>query len=317
MIFSSQTTEDRFVGCLLGLTIGDALGAHFEGMPQDDIVRQYRSVSELFNHPPEGVLWYTDDTQMTIGVAETLRRYRRIDERDLCRRFAANYDPNRGYGGGARAVISAIRRGHDYRSVANDYFPGGSFGNGAAMRVAPVGLLFRDDHDTLWEEARLSALPTHVHPLGIEGAQIIAFAVAMASSVDELNRESFFENIAARCSSLEYSGPLRRAATLNDVRDLGLYGNGIEATSSVVTAVASFGLTPDSFNETIGNAILLGGDTDTIAAMAGAISGAYLGREALPGHLLERLEDGRQGRSYIERLAKDLHHMYLKSSEEK
>jgi poly(ADP-ribose) glycohydrolase ARH3 len=113
MTVSPQTTEDRFVGCLLGLTIGDALGSHFEGMLQDDIVRQYRSVSELFANPPEGVLWYTDDTQMAIGVAETLRRYGHIDEHDLCRRFAANYDPNRGYGGGARAVINAIRHGRD------------------------------------------------------------------------------------------------------------------------------------------------------------------------------------------------------------
>ena len=77
----------------------------------------------------------------------------------------------------------------------------------------------------------------------------------------------------ARCVSLESSGPRGRARRLEHVRDLGLFGNGIESTASAVTAVAAFGPTPDFYEETIGNAILLGGDTDTIAAMAGAISG--------------------------------------------
>jgi poly(ADP-ribose) glycohydrolase ARH3 len=88
---------------------------------------------------------------------------------------------------------------------------------------------------------------------------------------------------------------------------LALFGNGVEATSSVVTAIACFGLTPDSFEETIGNAILLGGDTDTIAAMAGAISGAYLSRSPIPQLVIDRLENHNQGRAYIEQLAKDLY----------
>jgi poly(ADP-ribose) glycohydrolase ARH3 len=311
---TSRTIEDRFVGSLLGLAVGDALGSQFEGMSSEYMAQRYRNADALMKNPPQGVLWYTDDTQMAIGVAETLRRHGRIDERDLCRRFSANYDPNRGYGGGARVVIAAMRHGHDHRWLAENYFPGGSFGNGAAMRVAPVGLLFRDDHDAAWEQARLSSLPTHVHPLGIEGAQIVALAVALASAAEVLDRTSFFETLAARCTSWEYRGPLRRAAQLDHVRDLGLFGNGIEATASTVTAVASFGLTPDSFTETIGNAVLLGGDTDTIAAMAGAISGAYLGTGAIPSHLLASLEDGKQGRSYIERLAMALYQTYKKTA---
>ena len=82
-----------------------------------------------------------------------------------------------------------------------------------------------------------------------------------------------------------------------------MFGNGIAAADSVVTAVACFGLTPHSYELTIANAILLGGDTDTIAAMAGAISGAFLGRQAIPQMLVDRLEDGYQGRTYIEQLA--------------
>ncbi|MEM9657325.1 MAG: ADP-ribosylglycohydrolase family protein, partial [Planctomycetota bacterium] len=251
------------------------------------------------------------DTQMAIGVAETLVACGRIDEETICARFAANYVPQRGYGRGARVILEAMVEGDDHKYLAANHFPGGSFGNGAAMRVAPVGLLFRDDHAAVWEQARLSSLPTHVHPLGIEGAQVVALAVALASSTDKVDRSSFFETLASRCASLEFSGPLRRASRLDHVRDLGLFGNGIEATASAVTAAASFGLTPDSYEETIGNAILLGGDTDTIAAMAGAISGAYLGVEAIPSHLRDSLENRKQGRTYIEQLARDVLRRYV------
>ncbi|MCO6042485.1 ADP-ribosylglycohydrolase family protein [Aeoliella sp. ICT_H6.2] len=307
---TQPTLEERFVGCLLGLAVGDALGAHFEGQPTAFMERKYNSARQLLHSPPPGEIWYTDDTQMAIGIAETLVRCGRIENSVLCERFAENYLPQRGYGRGARYVLEAMRAGHDHQYLAETLFPGGSFGNGAAMRVAPVGLMFRDDHPTVWREAHASSLPTHVHPLGIEGAQVLALAVALASTADELDRESFFETIAERCTADEYSGPLRRAARLDHVRDLGLFGNGIEATASVVTAIAAFGLTPESYGETIGNAILLGGDTDTIAAMAGAISGAYLGVGAIPSELLAKLEDRKQGRTYIDQLARDLYRAY-------
>lgn len=302
--------EERFVGCVLGLAVGDALGAHFEGQPTAFMERKYKSARHLIHSPPPGEIWYTDDTQMAIGVAETLVRCGQIESAVLCERFAENYLPQRGYGRGARLVLEAMRAGHDHQYLAETLFPGGSFGNGAAMRVAPVGLMFRDDHSSVWQEAHASSLPTHVHPLGVEGAQVLALAVALASASEELDRQSFFGSLAERCTSDAYSGPLRRAARLENVRDLGLFGNGIEATASVVTAIAAFGLTPDSYGETIGNAILLGGDTDTIAAMAGAISGAYLGVGAIPEGLLAKLEDRKQGKTYIEQLARDLYAAY-------
>jgi poly(ADP-ribose) glycohydrolase ARH3 len=203
-------------------------------------------------------------------------------------------------------ILEAMLKGEDHKWWAANHFPGGSLGNGAAMRVAPVGLVFRNVHELLWEQAKLSALPTHVHPLGIEGAQVLALAVALASQSAPLNREEFFGRLAERCASLEYAGPLRRAARIDNPKDLGLFGNGIEAASSVVTAIACFGLTPDSYEQTIGNAILLGGDTDTIAAMAGAVCGAHLGRRAIPQALLANLENKHQGRDYIEELARKL-----------
>jgi poly(ADP-ribose) glycohydrolase ARH3 len=299
----SASLSERFEGCLLGLAIGDALGARFEGQSADFISQRFRSVEMLLENLPPNGLYYTDDTQMAIGVAETLVTCGCIDEAELCKRFAQNYVPHRGYGRGARLVLDAMLEGAGHKHIAANHFPGGSLGNGAAMRVAPVGLMFRHSTDLLWEQARLSALPTHVHPQGIEGAQVLALAVGLASSALQMDRDEFFAALSNRCTFEEFSSPLRRARRIESSRDLGLFGNGIEATSSVVTAIACFGLTPDSYEQTIGNAILLGGDADTIAAMAGAISGAYLGRRAIPDVLLNSLEDKYQGKSYIEELA--------------
>jgi poly(ADP-ribose) glycohydrolase ARH3 len=295
---SVPNLRDRFRGCLLGLAVGDALGGRFEARSAESIRQRFPTVQALIDYPTDE-LWYTDDTQMAIGVAETLADHRSIVEEHLCRAFVANYVPSRGYGRGARAVLEAMEEGRDYRRVAADHFPGGSFGNGAAMRVAPVGLFFRDDRHLLTEQARLSALPTHVHPLGIEGAQLVARAVALASHSQAFDHSAFFEEMAATCTSSEFRAKLAQAAQTRSPDELQSLGNGIEALESAPTALASFALTPESYADTIANVIFLGGDTDTLAAMAGAMSGAYLGIHGLPVRLVGLLECSPKGRDYI------------------
>jgi poly(ADP-ribose) glycohydrolase ARH3 len=293
---------DRYEGCLLGLAVGDALGGLFEAQTADAIRARFPSVEQLIAYPQDE-LWYTDDTQMAIGVCEALVERGEVVEESLCRAFVANYVPNRGYGRGARAVLDAMEDGRDYRAVAEEHFPGGSYGNGAAMRVAPVGLLFRDDPRRLWEQARLSALPTHRHPLGIEGAQLLAQAVARCSNAESFDRSAFFSELLASCVSPEYREKLEAASRAESSDDLARLGNRIEALHSVPTAIASFALTPESFEETVANVILLGGDTDTLAAMAGALSGAFLGAGRLPGRLVGLLESSPKGRDYVRALA--------------
>jgi poly(ADP-ribose) glycohydrolase ARH3 len=301
--------RDRFVGCLLGKAVGDALGGRFEAQSADHIRSRFPSVEKLIAYPTDE-LWYTDDTQMAIGVCEALVDRGEIVEESLCKAFVGNYVPSRGYARGARLVLEAMEEGQDYRQVAAQYFPGGSYGNGAAMRVAPVGLLFRNNHTRLMEQARLSALPTHLHPLGIEGAQLLALAVALATSPKPFDREAFFTPLLAACKSDEYRAKIEEASRVQNPKDLINLGNQIEALHSAPTAIASFALTPNSFEETIGNVILLGGDTDTLAAMAGALSGAYLGAKRLPGRLVGLLESSPKGRDYLSQLAGQLFEVY-------
>jgi poly(ADP-ribose) glycohydrolase ARH3 len=273
MAIANSILKDRFEGCLLGLAVGDALGGKFEAQSADAIRARFSTIEQLIAYPQEEI-WYTDDTQMAIGVSEALLERGEIVEDILCRAFVANYVPSRGYGRGARVVLEAMEDGRDYRQVAEQHFPGGSFGNGAAMRVAPIGLVFRDDHRRLSEQAHLSALPTHLHPLGIEGAKLLALAVALCSGMERFDHDGFFTELLAACESEVYRIKLEAAMRAKSSDDLAALGNRIEALHSVPTAIASFALTPESFEETVGNVIFLGGDTDTLAAMAGALSGS-------------------------------------------
>lgn len=295
----------RIRGAILGQAVADAIGGRFEAQSTEHIRGRFPT-SSAFCHYPTDELWYTDDTQMMIGVAETLAAAGTIDETLLCQRFVANYVPSRGYGRGARRILEAIEAGEDARTVAERVFPGGSYGNGAAMRVAPVGLLFHGDHERVRTEARRSALPTHLHPLGIEGAELIALAVAIAVRLEVFDRDAFLAPLIAQAESPLYRDKLARIGTLASADDLAELGSGIEAQESVATAIGCFALHPESYVDTIYAAVRLGGDTDTIAAMAGAISGAYLGARALPPNWLALLENGPQGRQFLERLATEL-----------
>jgi len=304
---SIASLEDRFAGCLLGLAVGDALGGCFEGQTPSWIVSRYNRREQLIASPPKDPLYYTDDTQMAIGVCEALLQDREILESTLCKAFASNYQPNRGYGRGTRVILEAIEDGKDHKTIAETLFEGGSFGNGAAMRVAPVGLFFHHDLNEVWKQARLSALPTHVHPMGIEGAQLLATAVALCVSSDRFEPERFFEALISRCETKRFRQKIGLAAKVERASDLRPLGNGIEAIESVATAIGCFALTPESYDDVISRAIFLGGDTDTIAAMAGALSGAFLGINAIPSHLIQHLEDTPKGRGYLLELAGKLY----------
>ncbi|WP_372365651.1 ADP-ribosylglycohydrolase family protein [Candidatus Uabimicrobium sp. HlEnr_7] len=306
----SISIQSRFRGCLLGLAVGDGLGGRFEGMDRHWIAKRYRTPQQLIENPPTTTLSYTDDTQMMIGVAEALYEDKEIIEKTLCQKFVVNYVPSRGYGRGARRVIEAMEDNKDYHAVACSYFPGGSYGNGAAMRVAPVGLFFLNNLESVSSQAYLSALPTHTHQQGIEGAQILAVAIAIACSMNEWNKSLFYDKLIPHCQSPEFNKQIEKARRITCVEDLIMLGNAITAIESVPTAIASFSLNPHSFTKAVGHVILIGGDTDTIAAMTGALSGAFLGIDAIPQNLLKSIENEGKGRDYIDGLAKNLADMY-------
>ena len=126
---------------------------------------------------------YTDDTQMTLALATSLVEKGIADPEDISLKYAEFYEPRRGYGSAAHKVMGALLNGADYRQTGRMEFPNGSFGNGGAMRIAPIGLAYRHASDEVLRQAVDGALLcTHVHSEAIDGAFIQAKAVAMLAT---------------------------------------------------------------------------------------------------------------------------------------
>jgi len=294
--------RDRFEGCVLGLALADALGAEHEGGFVE------RMLWRIIGRTRRGERRWTDDTQMSLDVAESLIARRAIDPDDLARRFAASHRWSRGYGPGAARVLKRIKRGADWRDVNTAVFPGGSYGNGGAMRAPIVGLFFAVRPDELVVAARESARVTHAHPDGIEGAVLIAAATAAAATGDD--RSTIASAVTGLAEQDEFLRRLERAdrwlrddatpAPLVVAREL---GNGTIAIESCVTAVyLADRFLRSPFVDLLAFTAACGGDVDTIGAMAGAIWGAANGVAGLPSDLLAKLES----RARLSRIATDL-----------
>jgi poly(ADP-ribose) glycohydrolase ARH3 len=289
------------VGSALGDAIGEIAFVH---------IREKSLCDFLEGREP---LIYTDDTAMALGIAESLVRMKGIEQQDLGDTFRRNFEnePWRGYGSGPPIIFSMVKKtGISYVEAAKSLFGGrGSIGNGAAMRIAPVGL-FCHSSQNLYESARLSAEVTHTHPLGVDGAAIQAAAVAEAVN---LNAARIFpkEKFIGRLIDMARTDLMKEKMTV--VRDLindnslpeeaaHRIGRTVAVYESMPFAIYSFMRNSDSFENCIFCAVLHGGDRDTLGAMAGAISGAYHGIDAIPLAWKKKLENI----DFIEKLAREL-----------
>ncbi len=281
---------DRYKGCLLGLALGDALGAPHEGGPIE------RMLWRLIGKTRLGEMRWTDDTQMAIDVAASLSAFGTLDPDDLAQRFARSYRWSRGYGPAAAKLLKRIARGADWRQANRAVYPGGSYGNGGAMRAPVVGLFYAERHDDLADAVRLSTSITHAHPLGIEGAVLVATATALAVRGNE--PRDVLSHAAGHCESEPFTTRLELASQWlvsghqPPAREVARrLGNGIAAVESCATAVyLGLRFVTRPFLEMMRFIIECRGDVDTIGAVAGAIWGAANGAAKLPADELSRLE---------------------------
>lgn len=317
----SQPTSPRarFIGALIGTFVGDALGMPVEGWSWREIARAHGEVRDML--PARlGAGTYTDDTVLMIALAESLLANQgRVVPDDLMRRFRQAYDRRRGFGAGMHRLMRMWDEGVPWEEAAQRLFEGGSYGNGAAMRVAPVGVLFHQDERAVYDAATAQARVTHAHLLGQQGAALQALAVALALRSDPatFSREDFLAELeAALPASVEtYRRALMQVGELFDRwedRDLIVrkLGNRSSAHRSVPTAIFAFLTFWNSFEEAVVYAVSLGGDTDTLAAMTGAIAGAFHGVDAVPKRWWDALENEGKGRDYVVHLGERLHDLW-------
>lgn len=163
---------------LRGLAVGDALGSQFF-VPGNFPLLRRRAL-------PPGPWQWTDDTEMAVSVVAVLVAHGRVDQDALAASFAEHHDFDRGYGPAVNRMLRLIRQeGGDWRELAAGLFEGqGSWGNGAAMRVAPLGAWFADDPERAAEEAERSAEVTHQHAEAIAGARAVAAAAALVARAE-------------------------------------------------------------------------------------------------------------------------------------
>ena len=307
-------SEDVVCGAIVGLAIGDALGYPAEFRSREAIVDSFgpQGLVDFVGvsdprwpqrpyivgkpHPPGT---YTDDTQMSVAVAEGLL-HAGLDAdvdtlmRAIARAFviwADSPDNDRAPGGTCMTGCARLATGVPwYEAGVAD-----SKGCGSAMRVTAIGLAYADDEERLLEVARASSILTHGHDAAIEGAAACALAVAHASrgaSADDILR-----SVRRACSGrshdfdicLQRFDHFRDAAPHIALSSAGI-GEAWVAEEAFASALYCFARHPDDYAAAVLCGANTDGDSDSIAAIAGSMSGARLGLRGIPTNWIERVE---------------------------
>jgi ADP-ribosylglycohydrolase len=248
---------------MLGAIAGDVIGSVYEASPIKS--------KEFPLFQPAST--FTDDTVLTVAVAQAILTG--ADYASALKNLGRQY-PHAGYGGSFFHWLHAA-----------DSQPYNSWGNGSAMRVSPVGFAF-DSEEAVLREAEKSAAVSHNHPEGIKGAQATALAVFLARRGP--SRADLRQTISQRFG-------YDLSPTLADIRPS--YRFDVSCQGSVPPAIIAF-LEAEDVEDAIRNAISLGGDSDTLACIAGGIAQAFFGqipasietgvRERLPEEFLTTID---------------------------
>ncbi len=325
-------TIDKARGCLLGQAIGDALGAPIEGWSRERVLRTYGPVRDYVEAAGSGVRHarlpglYTDDTQQALILADVLAEYRGFDPEGARRLYVELARPSpglprgahRGTGGNYRTALERMAA-----APAGEVTGIASAGNGAAMRIAPLGLWYAGDRAALQQAVIEASRQTHTDARAIAAAAAVAYLVAhlaappAATAGDAraaLRAAAAFaqETEAELCGPGQEPRPPRFSAALlildplweaprwDVLRTIVVEANRQQpahpiqspsdsfACASVPTAIY-LALHEPSFEEAIVEAINLGGDADTVGAIAGALAGARWGAGAIPQRWLDGL----------------------------
>ena len=271
---------------LEGLSVGDAFGECFFRHPAEMI--------ENRTLPPDPWRW-TDDTHMALSVVEVVRDYGYIRQDALAQAFVRRFveDPQRGYGGGAMRLLRRLSQGDDWRMVAPTLFQGGSYGNGGAMRAAPIGGYYAGDPGRATHEGCRSAEITHAHPEGQAGAMAVAAAAAIAAHPTRPAGGSFLKTVLPFVpqglvhTGIEQAMDIPVDAHVKAVQQLGT-GNRISAQDTVPYCLWCAAHHLENYETAMWVTVAGMGDRDTTCAIVGGILALSVGQ--VPAEWVERRE---------------------------
>ena len=293
---SSLQQQIRRARCTLeGLSVGDAFGETFFVNPDlvEGLIAERALAARTWN--------YTDDTLMAMSVFSVLRQHGHIHQSELARSFAERYDRTRGYGPAMHRLLWEIKCGEDWSERASSLFEGqGSFGNGAAMRVAPVGAFFANDLDAVVDQATRSSVITHTHDEAIAGAIAVAVAVAFAHNLGTSGvtpgRSEFLDSVLPYVPESEVRSRIRQARDMSANASVqfavSVLGNGVRvsAQDTVPFALWCAGERLSNYEEALWLTVSGLGDRDTTCAIVGGIVASRTGTAGIPAEWVETRE---------------------------
>lgn len=324
--------EQQFIGCLLGCAIGDALGAPIENWSRekilelDNLTGYFRECHHKSRDKPFPLGQCTDDTQLTIALVKGILSSGDVDGGAIASEFVKLWQSGEIVGQG-KVADNAVKRliegvSWDEAALIDD-----KPWNGAAMRMAPVGLWDHERAENLEDDVYKASVITHRHPKAISGALAIGAAVAFVVSQTEFSAGEFVESVANTVANQDEDLAkhillIKEWVSLSDAEVLavmdsimtddsrlsrkehGWFGIPVSTEPTVLMALYAFINSPNNYLETVECALRAGGDVDTTAAIAGSISGAFNGVSALPIGLAEKVMYSRE----IHSLGKRLYH---------
>lgn len=281
---SADAHLERARTSLEGLSVGDALGERYFTGAAEALIGA-RTL-------PRAPWHWTDDTQMALSLVSVLRQHGRIEQNALATDFSEHYDEDRGYGDAMNNLVPMIYLPGFWRMLAPRLFSGeGSCGNGAAMRVAPLGGYFADDVGEAAAQAALSAEVTHAHAEGIAGAVAVAVAAAFAWRLRDSPPPAcpgFLALVLPHVPAGQVADGLRQAQYLppdtSGPEAARRLGSGYNATAqdTVPFAVWCAGQSLGNYEEALWLTLSGLGDTDTTCAIVGGIVSLFTGPEGIP-----------------------------------
>lgn len=304
----SIALRDRFLGCVLGCAVGDALGAPHEGLWGDTMPDKEELLADFgeFHGYPHGQ--WTDDTQLTLATLRAILDEGALDPSRIAAEIAQLFANTAviGPGGACMRAAHAFLRSGDWSTSGA---PEGNAGNGTAMRTAALGLWFLDREGLESEVAAISRI-THQDARSVAGGVAVAKAASLLARDEVLDPGRFCSEIAGSMRAFhgDFAEHVRAlparleeepSVALPAIAWAGMREPEFERTTitpfvipTVLASLYCFLREPTSWGDAVAAVIHLGGDVDTTGAIVGALAGARLGVAAIPEHLREAVHEG-------------------------
>lgn len=297
-----MVTSDHGESVFLALACGDALGEPVEGWSADRIATEHGTLTEFVGGrvPPGGL---TDDTAQALRLARSLVDCEGFDPDDITRRFIEWFDSEAvGIGGLTRRVLGRIADGEQWEQASRAVWEarpeGHNAGNGSVMRCAPIAVAYAHTPDKLAAASRTSSTLTHYDPRCVHGCAVLNRTITGYLRDDPAPLD-------AALSALPDDAPDELGAALepvpHDIDPATLSPTGYVV--DTLQAALYHALTATTAETAIVNAVNMGGDTDTIGAIAGAVAGARFGSHQLPDRWLDELDQADELRQLSRELA--------------